>query len=111
MPENKPQWTPGPWRVGIAWPTLFDVVADVPPHCTVSGSQTVLSAHADIEEGPLAARANIQLASAAPDLYEALEMLLPDAEAYWHQTLAGSPAAIQMARDALLKANPQREQK
>lgn len=51
------------------------------------------------------------LHEAAPDLYEALEMLLPDAEAYWHQTLAGSPGAIQMARDALLKANPQRTPK
>lgn len=50
------------------------------------------------------------LHEAAADLYEALEMLLPDAEAYWHQTLAGSPAAIQMARDALLKANSHRTQ-
>lgn len=109
MPDNAPKWTPGPWRVGIAWPTVFDVVADVPPGYGTSGSETVLSAHNDIEEGPETARANATLASAATDLYDALEQALADILRFeWYGKVASDPVPI---RAALLKANPARENK
>ncbi len=47
-------------------------------------------------------------AAAADELYAALEMILPDAEEFGRRTLCGSPAGIEMAHAALLKANPKR---
>lgn len=116
MPDNKPQWTPGPWEwendQGVyRLRAVAFIETGLGP--IFDGQDPILddgSAGGEYEQVIDPASPNAVLIAAAPDLYKALEMLMPDAEAYWIKTLAGSPAALQMAKAALLKANPQRQE-
>ncbi len=101
---DKPKWTEGPWTAvsprGRPHGPLIDIVGPSGALIASISESTV-----PIEEDD----PNIYLMAAAPDLYEALELILPDAEEFWKRTLSGSPSAIEKARMALEKANPQRK--
>lgn len=106
MPDNKPKWTPGPWCYIPGPGYQYVVELDREGRILLVASGVPTGREAEI-------RANLTLASAAPDLYTALEALLTKV-GLWADLECHTPpelcieAAEAMARAALLKANPQR---
>lgn len=93
--------TPGPWQMGDGF--------SVDDQCTIIGNlddeggngHTVIC---DVNEDPDAYYANARLIAAAPDLYEALRLLVADVADYpaWQRPCH----ALDAARAALAKAVP-----
>jgi hypothetical protein len=103
---NTPKWTPGPWRTGDYGDQdalQFDIIAKLPEGGPVTGEQTILTTiHGPRSEDQ--DKANATLATAAPELYTALEAILD----CFYSDVDQSWLAVQ-ARAALLKANPERK--
>ena len=102
MPDNKPQWTPGPWGNDLPW-------------AVTQNGRVILTTAVDIPTtGEAEAIANATLAAAAPDLWKALAKLIDTLT--WaglkNPTLPFSLVAedVLQAAIALRKANPQRTQ-
>lgn len=92
MPDNKPRWTPGPWANDLPW-------------AVTQNGRVILTTAIDVPTtGEAEAIANVTLASAAPDLYAALESLVTE-DMEWTGDIQDK---FDAARAALLKANPQR---
>jgi hypothetical protein len=100
MPDSKPQWTPGPWTYAPIPGYQYVVEIDKPAQIMLVAGAVPPGREAEV-------RANMQCASAAPDLYAALVAV--DAALRYHP--GGDCRAdkdILIARAALLKANPHR---
>lgn len=95
----KPQWTPGPWTYAPIPGYQYVVEIDKPAQIMLVAAAVPPGREAEVQ-------ANMQCASAAPDLYTALELLFePNCGRGIYSDLLRAKV-----RAALLKANPQRTQ-
>lgn len=98
-----PDWTPGPW-----------VYAPIPGYQYVviieKATQIFLVAAAVPPGREAEVMANMRLASAAPDLYAALEAIRTSAEDYGREIPEWLTERLEAAKMALLKANPNRQE-
>ena len=99
---SETRWTPGPWEIKSEFVGPLKIVAGDDEFIFGNGKLEVAYVGADTFDQ---CRANARLISAAPDMYDALEMLIG-----WEDTIrtyipnGGLHSALTAARSALAKA-------